>query len=196
MTIATFEYSGGTIVAEELTPEAFSKFGYVISATHQAPKVAPGTHGLAFRQSDVSVPVNNYGNSHFKTEAPCAFNLQRFAPPATLNREKGEYLVKVIERHPYTTQTFFPMGVDASEPAYLVIVAENDENSMPDLSTVRAFVARGGQSVTYGAAVWHGGTCSLRDTLDMTMFMYDNGVKEDEMHLVGIDQGVLVTYSV
>ncbi|KAK9355306.1 ureidoglycolate hydrolase [Lipomyces doorenjongii] len=196
MTLATFEYSGGTIVAEELTPEAFSKFGYVISASHQAPKVAAGTHGLAYRVSDVSVPVNNYSNSHFKTEAPCAFNLQRFAPPATLDRKNCEYLVKVIERHPYTTQTFFPMGVDASEPAYLVIVAENDENNMPDLSTVRAFVARGGQSVTYGAAVWHGGTCSLRDTLDMTMFMYDNGVKEDEMHLVGIENGLPVTYTV
>ncbi|KAK9367813.1 ureidoglycolate hydrolase [Lipomyces kononenkoae] len=196
MTLATFEYAGSPIVAEELTPEAFSKFGYVVSGSHQAPKVAAGTHGLAYRLSDVSVPVNNYSNSQFKTEAPCAFHLQRFAPPVNLDRENGKFLLKVLERHPYTTQTFFPLGVDASEPAYLVIVAENDEHNMPDLSTIRSFVARGGQSVTYGAAVWHSGTCSLRDTLDMTMFMYDNGVKADEFHLVEIENGVPVSYTV
>ncbi|KAK9468337.1 ureidoglycolate hydrolase [Lipomyces arxii] len=184
MTVASLEYNGKPVVAEELTPEAFKKFGYVISPKDQAPKIPEGTYGMAYRLSDASIPVNNYGNSEFKTEAPCAFNLQRFKPPKALDRENKVYNLPNVERHPYTTQTFFPMGVDAEKAAYLVVVCENDENKLPDLSTLRVFVARGNQSVTYGAAVWHGGTCSLIDQLDMTMFMYDNGVKADEVHLV------------
>ncbi|KAL2162376.1 hypothetical protein VTH06DRAFT_7289 [Thermothelomyces fergusii] len=92
--------------------------------------------------------------------------------------------VAVLERHPYTTQTFIPL---TSDPAahYLVIVAPslpatpaeapNGEalpvptslppstdyprplpgSGMPDLRRLRAFVANGRQAVTYGAGTWH-----------------------------------------
>ncbi|KAL2149185.1 hypothetical protein VTH82DRAFT_8533 [Thermothelomyces myriococcoides] len=92
--------------------------------------------------------------------------------------------VAVLERHPYTTQTFVPL---TSDPVarYLVIVAptlpvapEEASNGgvlpvptsvppstgyprqlpgggMPDLRRLRAFVANGTQAVTYGAGTWH-----------------------------------------
>ncbi|KAK9446647.1 ureidoglycolate hydrolase [Limtongia smithiae] len=196
MTIASLSYAGQTVKAEPLTPAAFAKFGYCISPGDSCTPVPEGAHGLTYLQANASVPVNNYDQSKFATEAPCAFNLQRFAPHATLDRKRGVYTAVMLERHPYTTQTFFPMGVAAAEAAYLVIVAENDvaNGNLPDLGTLRAFVARGSQSVTYGAAVWHGSTAALRDHLDMTMFMYNNGVKADEVEVVQIAPGVRIEY--
>lgn len=67
-------------------------------------------------------------------------------------------------------------------------------DGLPDLNKLRAFVARGGQSVTYGAAVWHGSTCSVRGQLDMTMFMYTNGVAADITELVQIEGGLSIEY--
>ncbi|KAK9462224.1 ureidoglycolate hydrolase [Lipomyces oligophaga] len=198
MTLATLAYEGKTIIAQELTPEAFAKFGNVISSKEMInkPVPAPGTaFGNIFSHRDAVIPVDNYDQSTTNKNSHCSFTLQRFVPPATIDREKGVYNVVVIERHPMTSQSFFPMGVDGSKPAYLVIVVENDSNGMPDLSTVKAFIARGGQSVTYGAAVWHGGTCSLQDHLDMTMIMYSNGVAADELELVSIENGMKVEWT-
>ncbi|KAK4240228.1 ureidoglycolate hydrolase [Achaetomium macrosporum] len=93
------------------------------------------------------------------------------------------FQVSVLERHPFTTQTFIPL---AANPAarYLVIVAptlpsatgDNEAalpvpsrlppstanyprplpgGGLPDLRRLRAFVATATQAVTYGAGTWH-----------------------------------------
>ncbi|KAL2187070.1 ureidoglycolate hydrolase [Thermothelomyces heterothallicus CBS 203.75] len=99
-------------------------------------------------------------------------------------RLPSAFPVAVLERHPYTTQTFIPL---TSDPAahYLVIVAPSlpaapaaapsgeplpvpaglppatgyprtlPGSGMPDLRRLRAFVANGTQAVTYGAGTWH-----------------------------------------
>ncbi|KAK7206365.1 ureidoglycolate hydrolase [Myxozyma melibiosi] len=195
MTIATISYSGKTVVAEELTPEAFAKFGSVISPRDQIAAELPAKGaGNIFTQGDVVKPEGKYEQSKFNPESYCSFNLQRFMPPATIDRTAKHYDAMMIERHPMSSQTFFPMGVDKEEAAYLVLATENDAEGMPDLSKLKAFVARGNQSVTYNAAVWHGSTCSLRDYLDMTMFMYTNGVAADITEVVQISGGLPVDY--
>ncbi len=72
--------------------------------------------------------------------------------------------VNLLERHKYTTQAFVPMrgGGDGEDnltdsgDKYLVIVAHNvgDDNDRPDLNSLRAFIAHGGQTVMYNTAVW------------------------------------------
>ncbi|KAJ1326271.1 ureidoglycolate lyase [Microdochium nivale] len=93
--------------------------------------------------------------------------------------------VRVLERHPFTSQTFIPLTADASK-RYLVIVAPTSEHAMPasnppaptvsaaaeegedpaaafrlpgpglpDLDRLVAFIATGEQAVTYGAGTWH-----------------------------------------
>ena len=90
--------------------------------------------------------------------------------------------VGVLERHPFTTQTFAPLGVDpAAARRYLVIVAPSlpasaedaalpapgDEapdlpgRGLPDLRRLRAFVATGAQAVTYSAGTWHAPMAAL-----------------------------------
>ncbi|KAI8966525.1 ureidoglycolate hydrolase [Daldinia sp. FL1419] len=102
----------------------------------------------------------------------------------------GLFTVQVLERHPYTTQTFIPLSSSSSSSSssspsspiqYLVIVAPTlaptsaDEDlpvpkdnesklpgsGMPDLARIRAFLATGSQAVTYGAGTWHAPMAAL-----------------------------------
>ncbi|KAK4042659.1 ureidoglycolate hydrolase [Parachaetomium inaequale] len=97
-------------------------------------------------------------------------------PPST-------FPITVLERHPFTTQTFIPLTADPTAH-YLVIVAPSlppnadktlaetlpvpaslppsadyprplPGGGMPDLRRLRAFVASAAQAVTYGAGTWH-----------------------------------------
>ncbi|KAI0473162.1 ureidoglycolate hydrolase [Xylariaceae sp. FL0804] len=93
--------------------------------------------------------------------------------------------IRVLERHPFTTQTFVPLASsgqsgddddDDDTERYLVVVAPSlppststTSNSngngrggaggagggLPDVQRARAFVASGAQAVTYGAGTWH-----------------------------------------
>ena len=79
------------------------------------------------------------------------------------------FAVEILERHPFTTQTFCPLGLasGSTETYYLVIVAPSLENPIqtgeggsrlerpPDLNKLRAFIAHGGQAVTYAPGTWH-----------------------------------------
>ena len=52
--------------------------------------------------------------------------------------------IKLLERHPYSSQTFIPMN---AKKRYLVIVALGDDK--PDLSTLKAFIANNNQGINY-----------------------------------------------
>jgi len=71
---------------------------------------------------------NHYGLSSSRKPAKAVVNMF-FCKPRTLEIEpsngKPSLPVKILERHPFTPQTFVPMGLDADdkETAYLVIVA-------------------------------------------------------------------------
>lgn len=95
----------------------------------------------------------------------------------------GLFPVAVLERHPFTTQTFILLAQGPAAPpcTYLVIVAPSlpsgpldrdlpfpsflseeckkdtttPARGVPDLRNLRAFIAGPGQGVTYGAGVWH-----------------------------------------
>jgi ureidoglycolate lyase len=69
--------------------------------------------------------------------------------------EALELQVGVLERHPYSSQSFTPMGGDECV-SYVVLVADSDQTgTRPDPSTVRAFTVLGTQGVCYDAGLWH-----------------------------------------
>ncbi|KAJ2891158.1 ureidoglycolate hydrolase [Zalerion maritima] len=101
---------------------------------------------------------------------------------------EGVFPVKILERHPYTSQTFIPLS---STPGtkYLIVVAPTLPQSdpanppvtvglpvpkgetlpgagMPDLSRLQAFVSEGFQAVTYAAGTWHAPMVVLRNPSD------------------------------
>ena len=87
--------------------------------------------------------------------------------------------MRLLERHPYTTQTFVPLAshdqsgqkknkyivivaptLPAVEPGvgltpYFSQVSSSSGSGLPDLKSIRAFVAEAGTAVTYGIGVWH-----------------------------------------
>jgi ureidoglycolate lyase len=116
--------------------------------------------------------------------------------------QKLAFKVSILERHPYTTQTFSPLGLSAAgddeSTVFLVIVApslsspasakssatgEDDVQiqNPPDLSRLRAFVARGGQAVTYGPGTWHAPMAVIgRRRVDFVVTQFVNGVADDD----------------
>jgi ureidoglycolate lyase len=133
--------------------------------------------------------------------------------------------VTILERHPYTTQTFIPLDLSSKrsiqpyrdteqlEPIYLVIVAPSllgktatakavDGSSVsvtdpPDLGNLQAFVARGGQAVTYGAGTWHAPMVVLgRRKVDFVVVQFANGVDGEDCQEVTIEDGLVVDVDV
>jgi ureidoglycolate lyase len=77
---------------------------------------------------------------------------------ATVNQAvELPFTVRSLERHPYSAQSFMPIGGDD----YLVVVCHAATDGRPDLSTLQAFKATSGQGVTYARNVWHHGLSVL-----------------------------------
>lgn len=142
----------------------------------------------------------------------------------------AEFDVRILERHPYTTQTFIPLdlssqarvreddkGVDSGrkleEPIHLVIVAPTLKGQSatatssageivsihdpPDLRRIRAFIARGGQAVTYGAGTWHAPMVVLGTRrVDFIVVQYVNGVEDEDCQEAAFGEGIAVTLQV
>jgi ureidoglycolate lyase len=203
--------------AEVLSQKPFADFGTVIE--NPAPSLIPSlqissfppnavqaNQGSALKYLDVTHMVDLYGSAPSHEPAKAVMNMFVCAPrpllPSQHGGEAGKFPVKILERHPFTTQTFIPLGLSSSEAhkaRYLVIVApslspsSSDEGlpvptrtqtngrlpgrGLPDLKNIRAFVANGAQAVTYGAGTWHAPMVVIgRNPIDFVVVQFANGV--------------------
>jgi ureidoglycolate lyase len=121
------------IPLEPLTPDAFAPFGSVIqnptsSSQKYFESIIPveANQGSATKYSDISSLDNFYSSAASKKPGRGAISLFSCKPRATRTVNNGEQVfdVNILERHPYTTQTFAPLGLAAEdgETRYLVIV--------------------------------------------------------------------------
>ncbi|KAG9247632.1 ureidoglycolate hydrolase-like protein [Calycina marina] len=165
-----------------LSQDTFARFGDVIE--NPAPSLVPskdlkvtppgavlGNQGSALVYSDVSIPTDLGGTGkNVMRMFVCA---PRSLQPSKDSSLAGILSITILERHPYTTQTFIPLGLsaaEAKETRYLVIVAPtlpptlDDEHlpvptkakrGLPDIRNIEAFTANGSQAVTYGPGTWH-----------------------------------------
>ncbi|KAI1199703.1 ureidoglycolate hydrolase [Nemania serpens] len=131
---------------------------------------------------------------------------------AEAEAEADEIEIRVLERHPFTTQTFIPLTADRTK-RYLVVVAptlgaaREDEDlpvpdrddtaglpgpGLPDLTRLTAFVATGEQAVTYGAGTWHAPMIALGppdSTVDFVVVQFANDVPVEDCQEVAIEGG-------
>lgn len=215
------------VTAEPLTQEAFAPFGDVV--TNPRPDVLPTSYehhaaslpsnaftanqGYAIQYRNVSRVANLYHDapsakpSASSTSPPAQPIMSMFVCSSrplntTSSRRHAEFVVRHLERHPFTTQTFTP--VSSSAALYLVIVAPSLPASdadadmpvaaegtpgrgLPNLKELRAFVATRAQAVTYGAGTWHAPMVVLGapgTTLDFVVTQFASGVAVEDCQLL------------
>ncbi|KAJ3387233.1 hypothetical protein HDU84_000955 [Entophlyctis sp. JEL0112] len=167
-----------------------SKFGSVVHVPDSARAgmaVSTANQATAAKYSPVSVLSTAYPPG--SPVAP-VMSLYVCAPRhlTLLSDGKKAFELSIMERHPYTTQTFIPMGLDVRDPEtkYLVIVAPDVEgtegkDAKPDMSKARAFLAHGHQGVTYGQGVWHSPMVVIgTKSIHFAVLMWVNGIARDE----------------
>lgn len=217
-----------------LTRESFAAFGDVLtnpaptSLPHNTPPdavavalpcgAASANQGSAIQYRRLGAVRDLYQQS--RSGAPAAPRVTMFVCGARDEvLRSGTFGVRILERHPFTTQTFAPLGGDGDRTRYLVIVAPtlthaNDDEGkkevlpvptqatdgkgallgrgLPDLSRVQAFIATGKQAVTYGAGTWHAPMVALgaRGTaIDFVVTQFANDVPVEDCQEVVLEGG-------
>ena len=124
---------------------------------------------------------------------------------SSISGSTKEFKVEILERHPFTTQTFSPLGLAKEDDTkFLVIVApslplsEGDiglavprsagttgaklpGRGLPDLPKIKAFLADGSQAVTYSAGTWHAPMVVLgKKDVPFVVSQFVNGVGEED----------------
>ncbi|KAN0114858.1 ureidoglycolate hydrolase [Hyaloscypha variabilis] len=209
------------IEAEALSQRTFADFGTVVE--NPAPGLIPSldisslpanavqaNQGSALKYLDVTHMVDLYRSAPSHEPAKAVMNMFVCAPrpllPIRQAGTAGDFPVKILERHPFTSQTFIPLGISPSEAhkaRYLVIVAPSslpsslDEGlpvpkatdtsgplpgrGLPDLKNIRAFMANVSQAVTYGAGTWHAPMVVVgQHPIDFVVVQFVNGVAVED----------------
>ncbi|KAI9891142.1 MAG: Ureidoglycolate lyase [Vezdaea aestivalis] len=109
------------LTLEHLTPTSFSAFG-TVSSHSATPQIT--NQGTASKHV-LAPPQNHYNLARSRKPSSPAFSLYVSRPRSTLSGPHPGLQIPILERHPYTTQTFTPTGVAASDTsrAYIVVVA-------------------------------------------------------------------------
>ncbi|SCW03659.1 LAFE_0G15346g1_1 [Lachancea fermentati] len=195
------------IHAQPLTIQDFKPYGSIISPNEEVFKLDESAknanQGTAIKIMKVSEIQNQFSE---KVPVP-NWNIFRCFPQHHLRRTFLESIkrpnctvthdIKVLEKHPYSSQTFLPMGRAEDDISYLVVVAlPNPACDAPDLSTLKAFTCKGNQAVTYGAGIWHApmivlGTPPYLDFGVLINELLDNGHPEKDCVETFYEEGQL-----
>jgi ureidoglycolate lyase len=230
-----------TLTAGPLTRDTFAPFGDVVAnprpectpsntspeaiARGELPCAAVSANqGTAIQYKGIASLRDLYGSAPSQRVASPRMTMfvcgARSLVPAGGKGGNGEaggdgFEVKVLERHPFTSQTFIPLTADKSK-WYLVIVAptldptgEDEEETLPvpassdnglklpgrglpDVRRLKAFVATGEQAVSYGAGTWHAPMIALGppgSTIDFVVVQFANDVPVEDCQEVALEDG-------
>ena len=172
------------------TPDSFAPFGTCVQRPASTTAAISVNQGTAHKFLRVSPQTNTYPASPPSTACLNIFSCSpRPLPPS------GIFTVSILERHPFTSQTFVPLALSAAADAttwYVVIVAPTGCDGAPVLDELTAFKCRGDQAVTYRAGTWHAPMVVVgEDKVDFCVFNAENGTAMDCEEAV-VDSGVAV----
>ncbi len=89
----------------------------------------------------------------------------------------------VMERHRFSSQTFFPLDV----ARYVIVVAPHGAAGMPDMRHARAFMIPGDAAITYAADSWHHPMIALDRPACFSVLLWRDGTEAD-MEFVTLDE--------
>ncbi len=153
-----------TLTPEPLTTDVFATYGDVLEP-ESASEERIINEGNTVRFHDLANLVLDAQSGH------PTVNIFRSSPlPRPLE-------LTTMERHPLSSQAFFPLGDDP----YLVVVAPPGDLNVAD---VRAFIASSTQGVNYKPGTWHHYSLALGETSDFLVIDRDGpGEDCDELEL-------------
>ena len=204
-----------------LTQKDFAPFGEVIenplaSDVNSFPSTSPSST-IPFKPANQATalkasPISSFQNDYSKSlpGSPGKPVMSMFVCfPRTLDSDsagKPIFRIRILERHPFTTQTFVPMGLAPGDQStmYLVIVAPTldskqtaQQKGPPDLQNVRAFVANGRQAVTYGVGTWHAPMFVIGEKrIDFVVMQSINQIPEDDCQEVDVEDEINVSVEI
>ncbi|KAJ5662940.1 hypothetical protein N7507_003671 [Penicillium longicatenatum] len=227
-----------TLTPEPLTPINFAPFGTAIcSPIPRDLNVAPQPSNLppyspapvlanqnsALKYSPISPMLDRYATGPSRTASSarmtmfCCFPRPLRTITQSRSSEKEVFDVRILERHPFTNQTFIPVDLSShskvgngeEEPIFLVVVAPTLKGEVataknaagetitirdpPDLKNIKAFIAHGGQAVTYGVGTWHAPMVVLgRRRVDFVVVQHVNGVDDEDCQEAAFGEGIVV----
>ncbi|NQY37622.1 MAG: ureidoglycolate lyase [Alteromonadaceae bacterium] len=160
-----------TITPKELTSENFAAFGDVIEVSDNKQHFTIND-GFTERYHDLAeVDVNNQSGR-------ALISIFRSTPLVL------PIAVKMMERHPLSSQAFIPMG----EQSYLVVVAPRGEL---DPTEIEVFIATAQQGVNYHAGTWHHYCLALYEVSDF--IVVDRGGSGDNCDVVNLDGSLIIS---
>ena len=137
-----------SLTVRKLDAESFAGFGDVLEAQGEIMEINQGS----------TLRFNDLGTIDVaEQEGRPLFNIFRATPLAQ------PISVKMLERHPLSSQAFFPVD---NRP-YLVVVAPAAEEFDPD--AIQAFLADGKQGVNYHRGTWHHPLLALEQESDFVV---------------------------
>ena len=83
--------------------------------------------------------------------------------------------VRTLERHPDSSQTFFPLSVRK----YLIVVCGTTADGWPDAARLLAFSVPGNVGIHYFPSTWHLGIGVLEGDGDFLMVVHEDGTHRD-----------------
>jgi ureidoglycolate lyase len=146
---------------KRLTPASFGPFGEVL-----------------FFDQERNWPVNNGRALRSNTVARFDYSSSDSKPVLAVYRSRAEILpvrLNTFERHPISSQAFMALSVER----FLIVVAPQDPENLPDLRRAEAFVGYRGEGINYARNVWHAPISAIDADGDFLMFMWESGGPSD-----------------
>jgi len=140
--------------AEPLTAARFAPFGHVFQA--------PAEKGRIYLDEQLATARPGWRPS---------LSVSRSGPPASL-----PLVAARMERHAFSSQSFVPL----EQARYLILVARNAADGVPDPAQARAFIAGPGQGITYAMNTWHHPMTVLDAPAGFAVLMWRDGGPDDE----------------
>lgn len=123
-----------------------------------------GNQGTSTKTPDIAPCTDLYTNAPSGQPSRAVLSSSRNTPRQITKTDDGRQAIEVgfLERHPYTSQSFIPMG-GVNSAAYAVIVADDGPEGRPDLTTIKAYLVPGNVGVCYSANAWHAPMATIRN---------------------------------
>ncbi|CAG8697025.1 16938_t:CDS:2 [Dentiscutata erythropus] len=187
----TSQTSPEILMAQPLTYEAFAPYGHVIDSFKEPSvspfmtsitnnlRVTPANQGTARKYNHIA-PVINFRETDIisSDKGTVVQFVAKARPNLSLFRCSPMNLpisIKMLEKHSYSSQAFIPMNNGSKAKGYLVIVCLGDKDGNPNLETLRPFIAKNCQGISYNPGVWHHPMIALKETTNFVCLTHESG---------------------